>query len=258
MPGGQLINRFVTSPRVMASRPSQIACMAQLGRVEPDASGKPLLMMVTNQQDDTTAPEGELPFHYDYAYDPNPVTAISLYGFDVRKGVTPTRFANSFTVLSRLSQGVLERLKGREAAHFCFLEPDGVALADDASADPDVARGEPGWGPEHWCTRHPAVWRNEAGVPTLFLCDQHTHRILGMPRSESDELLREVYAELYSPDEVYDHMWEPGDLVIWDNFSVQHARPEPSDQPRILRRYHVSSVDLTEIYLEVGRSRSFL
>ncbi len=49
-----------------------------------------------------------------------------------------------------------------------------------------------------------------------------------------------------------------GDLVIWDNFSVQHARPEPSDEPRILRRYHVSSVDLTEIYLEVGRSRSFL
>jgi hypothetical protein len=39
---------------------------------------------------------------------------------------------------------------------------------------------------------------------------------------------------------------------------VQHARPEPSDEPRILRRYHVSSVDLTEIYLEVGRSRSFL
>jgi taurine dioxygenase len=30
---------------------------------------------------------------------------------------------------------------------------------------------------------------------------------------------------MYQPAFVYEHAWENGDLVAWDNLAVQHARP---------------------------------
>lgn len=231
----------------------QIDLVAALGRVEPDAEGRPLEMEVTNQHDRSTAPDGELVFHYDYAYDPEPIPAISMYGLVVEGDVTPTCFASSTTVLERLPVGLVERLRGLEAAHACFLKR--LDAPDERSVEPEplITRGEPGWGPEHYWTRHPAIWRNGLDVETLFLCLQHTDRLVGLERAESDDLLARIFEALYDPTEVYEHAWQPDDLVLWDNLTVQHARPEPRPAPRTLRRYHVSDCDLTEEYLRVGR-----
>jgi taurine dioxygenase len=79
-----------------------------------------------------------------------------------------------------------------------------------------------------------------------------------MSRDESDELLAEIYAAMYAPEQIHVHAWQPHDLVMWDNWTVQHARPQPSDRPRTLRRYHVSETNLTEDYLRVGRERGFV
>ena len=73
----------------------QIELLSTLGRVEPDKSGGPMRMEVTNQHEQTTAPEGELIFHYDYAYDPTPISGISMYAALVEGDVTPTCFASS-------------------------------------------------------------------------------------------------------------------------------------------------------------------
>ena len=97
------------------------------------------------------------------------------------------------------------------------------------------------------------IFGNAFGVETLFLCQQHTDRLIGLPRTVSDEILEEVYDALYDPPHVYTHKWQPDDLVVWDNQTVQHARPEPRDGPRTLRRYHLSETDLTADYLRVGR-----
>ena len=240
------------------SREEQIAWVSELGRLEPDASGGPMEMEVTNQHDQSTAPPGELVFHYDYAYDPQPIPAISMYGLVVDGDVTPTCFASSSRVLERLPERLLGALRGRQAAHACFLfSPENPG---QRSREPDalIPRGEPGWGPLHYWARHPLLWQNASGTPTLFACLQHTDRILGVTRSESDELLEQIYEHLYAPEAVYEHRWRSSDLVIWDNLTVQHARPEPKDRPRTLRRFHVSDVDLTQRYLEVGRERGYL
>jgi len=240
------------------SREEQIAWVSELGRLEPDASGQPMEMQVTNQHDQSSAPPGELVFHYDYAYDPQPIPAISMYGLVVEGEVTPTLFASSSRVLEDLPERLLEAVQGREAAHACFLySPE---RPEERTREPEVLipRGESGWGPLHYWARHSLVWSNAAGTSTLFACLQHTDRILGLPRAESDALLAEIYRHLYAEEAVYTHRWQPGDLVIWDNLTVQHARPEPNDLPRTLRRFHISDVDLTEQYLEVGRKHGFV
>ena len=57
----------------------QIDLLSALGRIEPDTSGAPMKMEVTNQHARSSAPDGELIFHYDYAYDVSPVPAIAMY-----------------------------------------------------------------------------------------------------------------------------------------------------------------------------------
>jgi taurine dioxygenase len=236
----------------------QLELLAPLGRVEPDESGDPLRMEVTNQHDASTAPEGELVFHYDYAYDPEPIPGISMYGAVVEGAVTPTCFANSASVLDRLPAALVTRLRSIEAAHACFLQRHDDPGRRSQEPDPLIRRGEPGWGPDHYWTHHPAIFENEFGIETLFLCLQHTDRLIGLSRNESDALLSEVYAALYAPDQVYVHAWQPDDLVLWDNLTIQHARPEPIDSPRTLRRYHLSPTDLTTDYLRVAREQGIM
>lgn len=236
----------------------QIELLEAFGRVEPDETGAPMRMEVTNQHDETTAPEGELVFHYDYAYDPAPIPVISLYGARIDGEVTPTCFASSADVLERLAPETLERLRDLTAAHACFLHRLGDPSKRSEEPDPLIRRGEPGWGPDHYWHHHPAILTNARGVESLFVCLQHTDRLDGLPRVVSDGLLEEIFDVLYDPAHVVEHRWREHDLLIWDNWTVQHARPVPNDRPRTLRRYHVSETDLTADYLRVGRERGLV
>ena len=261
---GEELRRLFVEHGLLLVRGREISCeqqidlLSQLGRVEPDASGQPMKMEVTNQHAESTAPDGELVFHYDYAYDVEPIPAISMYGLLIESDATPTLFANSSRVLSEVPAALRTRLAGRDAVHACFLFSPEAPEERTVEPEPLIPRGERGWGPEHYWARHPLVWSNAAGVPTLFACLQHTHRIVGLPRDESDALLEEIYSHLYHPSNVIEHVWQPHDLVMWDNFTIQHARPEPSAAARTLRRYHVSEVDLTEEYVRIARERGYM
>ena len=37
-------------------------------------------------------------------------------------------------------------------------------------------------------------------------------------------MLEELFAHLYAPENVFEHEWRQGDLVVWDNIAAQHAR----------------------------------
>jgi taurine dioxygenase len=64
-----------------------------------------------------------------------------------------------------------------------------------------------------------------SGEPVLFVNSFYTSHIVDLPLDESEALLRALFERLRADDNVYEHAWAEGDLVIWDNFAVQHARP---------------------------------
>ena len=117
----------------------QVELLAALGRVEPGPDGHPMMMEVTNQHDLTTAPEGELIFHYDYAYDAHPIEVISMYGAKVEPDATPTLFASSHHVLERIPAPTLECLRALEARHACFLRRWNAPEEPAATAPPAAA-----------------------------------------------------------------------------------------------------------------------
>jgi taurine dioxygenase len=70
---------------------------------------------------------------------------------------------------------------------------------------------------------HPIVRTHPyTGKKCLFLNEGYTTRIVGMGESESDALLARLFEHSTRPEFVYRHPWRVGDLLMWDNCSVQH------------------------------------
>jgi alpha-ketoglutarate-dependent taurine dioxygenase len=68
----------------------------------------------------------------------------------------------------------------------------------------------------------------------LFINEAHTSALVGLPKEEGDALLAELYQHIIKPEFVYTHHWQAGDLLLWDNCSVQHKATFDYDLP--LRR----------------------
>jgi len=74
----------------------------------------------------------------------------------------------------------------------------------------------------------------------------HASRIIDWPVPEGRLLLRELMEHATQPEFVYRHVWQEGDLVIWDNRATMHrARPfADTKERRELRR--VTTLDLEQ------------
>jgi taurine dioxygenase len=71
----------------------------------------------------------------------------------------------------------------------------------------------------------------------LYVSRQNTMWIEGMERREGDALLDGLFDLAEDEAHVYEHVWRPGDLLMWDNLACLHARTDwPEGQTRTLRR----------------------
>ena len=62
-------------------------------------------------------------------------------------------------------------------------------------------------------------------------------RIEGMEEAESRDVLDRLCDLIEAPDNIYEHAWRPGDIIVWDNLSSLHARNDwPEEERRPLNR----------------------
>lgn len=173
-------------------------------------------------------PDGEMHFHSDGAHRENPYRATILYAMKVPSQGGETKFAALAAAFEALPAEEQERLSGLEACHVFNYNK---TTRDDMRRDNDVQHAI-----------HPLVKVHpDTGRRSLYLSRLMTRNILGMTEEESESLLLSLFDHCERPEFVYTHRWKVGDLVIWDNRSVNHARNDfPADEPRLLRRYTVS------------------
>ena len=65
------------------------------------------------------------------------------------------------------------------------------------------------------------------------------------PEQRCAEVLPVLFDALYAPERRYEHVWRAGDLVIWNNLAIQHARTkvaELSDGKRVMRRVQLGEI----------------
>jgi taurine dioxygenase len=191
------------------------------------------VMLVTNIRKDGKAigflPDGEMQFHSDGAHRDIPYRATTLFAIKIPSRGGETLFANlqaAYDALPEATKACIAGLKTRVVYRYDATSRDGTD-----EDDPNMPSAE------HALVKiHPG-----SGRKSLYLSRLMTRNVVGMARAESDALLDELFAHAEKPDFVYAHRWTPGDLLIWDNRAVNHARADfPAEEVRLLRRYTVS------------------
>lgn len=182
----------------------------------------------------------ELCFHSDYVYSPEPLWGISLHAIDVVDGETSTRFASGRVAYASLDPELRRRI-GEQSS----LQVFGAAL-DRRNRRAEVASLP--------STVHPLVWPHAgSGGSFLLAPEMTTDSIVGLGPSESEALVEQLFTAMYAPSRIYEHRWDLGDLVVWDNVSVMHARGDYSGvDHRVLQRVAIGLKGYFELYPEMA------
>jgi taurine dioxygenase len=197
-----------------------VAVMALLGPVPTDGAS-----VVANDAAYGLQGDIRLAFHSDLAFAAEPDLGGSLYAMDLVDDVSSTSFASGVRAYQQLPSALKSRIGGLEAISCWPLDQTRRNRCDQLTdADPRFA--------------HPLVWPHpRTGMPVLYLTEMQTDAIVGLDEAESEALIAELFGYLFDPSNVVVHTWRVGDLAIWDNRALQHAREDVSQVGlRVLRR----------------------
>ncbi len=188
----------------------------------------PAVMLVSNVREDGkpigALPDGEMHFHTDQCHQERPAKASMLYALEVPSTGGNTLFVNGYRAYETLPPEIKRRIEGRKAVN--AYDYDTAATKRGTRLAPSV--------PSY---AHPVVRTHPAtGRKALYVNRLMTVRIEGLPVQESDELLAILFDHQERREFIYEHVWRPGDLLIWDNRCTLHARTDFSPNERRLMR----------------------
>ena len=87
------------------------------------------------------------------------------------------------------------------------------------------------WPDQHWN----ALWRNPVNGREAPYIASHAFKLDGYDEAEGQAILDELITFCTQPQFVYSHIWQVGDVLIWDQRAVLHrGTPWPYEQPRVL------------------------
>lgn len=191
---------------------------------------------ISNRVEGAAAPFGRLMYHSDGMWSDAPFEAISLYGEDVVPPVPGTLFVNTVRAWDTLPGALRAQVEGRSAVH--VPGPESFAHRGRRKGTEEGGLVQPKRDHEYSITRPIAAVHPRTGRTMLSVSQQMTSHIVGLSAEDSEALLEQLFEHLYAPQNVLHHEWLQGDLVVWDNLAVQHARPDvrTEENPRTLRK----------------------
>ncbi len=177
----------------------------------------PELLQITNRQiggqPSDTRNTGRN-WHSDYSYTDHPAAASMLYCVERPPVGGDTMFCNMVRAYETLSPPLRAFLDGLDVVYDISLtagigERDPAQTAEVRRLNPPIA--------------HPAVRVHpDSGLRALYVSERSSH-FHGMTHAESQPLIGFLCAHATQPENVYRHVWRPGDLVCWDNRTTMHV-----------------------------------
>jgi taurine dioxygenase len=167
----------------------------------PSIEGYPGIMEVSDPHPITVT------WHSDTTHTKAPPRMSLLLSRRVPEFGGDTMFASQHAAYDGLSPAMQRLLDGLRARH------EGTELADKAGVSRAVVESV-----------HPVVRRHpDTGRPALYVNRDYTKSFEGMTEEESRPLLEFLYAQACRNEYTWRHHWRVGDLLLWDNASVQHV-----------------------------------
>jgi taurine dioxygenase len=206
---------------------------ARLQKPGESATTKPV-MLVTNRSDEGPAGgvasfgDGDMWFHHDTCFYEIPNIVTMLYAIEVTSRGGLTRISNMYKAYDNIPRNLRDKLEGRTVLQ--------VYDYNRYRIDPSVELSGARKYSQPIFVRHPVTQRK-----ALYVNRTMTAHIEGMKKSKSDAILDELFDIAEDEGIIYDHKWNVGDLLMWDNLCSSHARTDfPNEERRILRRCTVA------------------
>ena len=171
-------------------------------------------------------------FHTDDSYTECPAAVTVLHALELPSGPGgATRFIDMRDAYARLEPARRDRVRGMSAVH---------AYNNHGAFPPRAAAAGPL--EELVDVSHPVVRAHPVtSTPALYFdLDRATH-IEGMAVDEGRFLLQSLQDHAEANATQYAHSWQPHDVLVWDNASVQHKASGdfPLGEPRRFWRYMI-------------------
>lgn len=201
----------------------------------------PEILVVSNKKKDDGSPagdlgDGELEWHTDTWFVERPPSATILRAIELPASGGNTHFANMYAAYAALPDTLKQRIQGLKIHHQSVIDGRGDVRLGKTMTATDAVAEWPG-------ADHPIVRRHgDSGKLGLYMgAVQKYQSIPGMAPSEAQELLGELWSRATLPDFVWGQVWEPGDMVMWDNRCTMHRRD--AFDPTTVRLMHRTTVE---------------
>ncbi len=204
----------------------------QLLRYKRNSGVPEVSLMVSTLMPDGTTDKTALraeDWHTDDSYFAVPAKATLLHSIEIPSSGGATWFCNMHAAYDALPEATKQRIDGKRAIHGYDTprasKRPSARTPQEIAETPDV---------EHPLVRtHPVTGRKG-----LYLNPNRLDRIVGLPRDDSDAVLDELIAEARKPCHHFGHVWNVGDVVVWDNRATMHRvmLDYPEGERRIMQR----------------------
>lgn len=196
-----------------------------------DADGKPLGLSDAGQD-----------WHTDMSYSRMIAFTNVLYGIEIphRNGqpLGNTEFCNMHAAYADLPQDMKDRLDGMTITHDFAKFWDKMRLQPGSQRPPLTEAQRQAKPP----VSHPLFLTHPiTGKKVLYANPGYAMRINELPADESERVLQFLYEHQLQPCYQYKHLWQPGDVLMWDNMGTIHnAVPDyRPDEHRYIKRCQV-------------------
>jgi taurine dioxygenase len=172
---------------------------------------------------------GDVEWHTDQSYVLKPATGAILYGVEIpNDGSGSTWWANLRLAYDALPAGLKAEVEGKRAI---FDYTKRLAGYDEAAKKiSDEARRRTPPVTHSLVQTHPVT-----GKKTLYMDPGTMTGIEGMDDAQARSLLDRLLQASTRPEFVYQHHWQVGDVVMWDNAFTLHRRDSYDSSKR---RFH--------------------
>lgn len=231
------------------SEADQVAFARRFGEIEHIVAGLDLVPLTNQRPDgslidaDTHAMrvlKGNEGWHTDSSYMPLAAKASVLSAVTVPSTGGQTEWADMRAAYDALDTATRDQVDRLSAHHSYYYSQ--ARLGHDVAPGSGYGFHEQGAPLRPLVKIHPVT-----GRPALY-SGRHACAIPGLSAAESERLLDGLLDASCRAPRTYEHAWEPGDLVVWDNRCVLHrARPYDTAEPRVMRHTRIAGDPATEL-----------
>ena len=220
------------SPQQQSHFSQRFGPLIQYSATHAAVPGHPYVTMISTKREKDAfigVPDAGSMWHSDHCYRERPALGTMLYAVELPDSGGDTSFANLYTAFNALPPDLHRAVKGRLGVFMNSRFQTGKSIT----------------GQRQSMQSHPLIRVHpETRQKSLFVSQQQTVAIEGLPEEQGQESLERLFTHCYQQKFVYSHQWKTGDLTFWDNRCTAHkADLSRISDPTYVRHMHRTMIE---------------